>query len=86
MLSFFWIQIIDRKSAIDPLASGGRQIEALRGEIKLNCVTFSYPARPDTAVLKSFDWRIEAGKSTALVGASGKLRSSYGLDCRSRVR
>ncbi|KAL0308572.1 UNVERIFIED_CONTAM: putative ABC transporter B family member 8 [Sesamum radiatum] len=37
---------------------------------------FTYPSRPDAVVLKDFNLKIEAGKTVALVGASGSGKST----------
>jgi len=42
-----------------------------RAEIHFDDVTFSYPSRPDRAVLAHFSLQIPAGKTVALVGMSG---------------
>ncbi len=39
-------------------------------------MTFSYPTRQDQKVLDNFSCVIEAGKTTALVGASGSGKST----------
>jgi ATP-binding cassette subfamily B (MDR/TAP) protein 1 len=39
-------------------------------------VDFSYPARPDIQIFKDFNLKIQAGRSQALVGASGSGKST----------
>ncbi|KAF5175694.1 Abc transporter b family member [Thalictrum thalictroides] len=68
--------ILDRSTRIDPDDPEAQQVETIRGEIELHHVDFSYPARPDLIVFKDFNLRIRAGKSQALVGASGSGKSS----------
>jgi ATP-binding cassette subfamily B (MDR/TAP) protein 1 len=46
------------------------------GEITLEDVTFSYPSRPTVPVVKSLSLKFPAGKTAALVGASGSGKST----------
>ncbi|CAM8883926.1 unnamed protein product [Rhodiola kirilowii] len=68
--------ILDRTTRIDPDDPEAEPVETLRGDIELRHVDFSYPSRPDVAVFKDFSLRIRAGRSQALVGASGSGKSS----------
>ncbi|KAD6795998.1 hypothetical protein E3N88_06894 [Mikania micrantha] len=68
--------ILDRSTRIDPDDPDSDPVESIRGEIELRHVDFSYPSRPDVIVFKDFCLRIRAGKSQALVGASGSGKSS----------
>ncbi|KAL8144526.1 hypothetical protein V2J09_017558 [Rumex salicifolius] len=68
--------ILDRQTRIDPDDPDAETVESVRGEIEFRRVEFSYPSRPDVAVFKDFNLRIRAGKSQALVGASGSGKSS----------
>ena len=45
-------ELLDRQSAV---CDGSLQLSSLKGEVKFNNVTFSYPSRPDTVVLKVFN-------------------------------
>lgn len=45
----------------------------VKGEINFRSVNFCYPSRKDILVLKDFNLEIEAGKTIALVGASGSV-------------
>jgi ATP-binding cassette subfamily B (MDR/TAP) protein 1 len=67
---------IDRKSEIDPLSEDGKTPNVCRGIVEIKDVSFAYPARPDITVLKSLTLLAPAGKTTALVGASGSGKST----------
>jgi ATP-binding cassette subfamily B (MDR/TAP) protein 1 len=67
---------IDRKSEIDPFNEEGKIPTSCTGEIKIEGVSFAYPARPDITVLKGFQLLAPANKTTALVGASGSGKST----------
>lgn len=51
-------------------------LDEVRGEIEFEHVKFSYPSRPDSIVLKDFNLKVKAGKTVALVGASGSGKST----------
>ncbi|ENI01981.1 hypothetical protein COCC4DRAFT_202734 [Bipolaris maydis ATCC 48331] len=67
---------IDRKSPIDPLSEEGKIPDVCNGFIEIKDVSFAYPARPDITVLKNLTVSAPAGKTTALVGASGSGKST----------
>ncbi|CAN9153860.1 unnamed protein product [Alternaria alternata] len=67
---------IDRKSEIDPLSDDGKIPNACKGVVDIRGLSFSYPARPDITVLKNLTLLAPAGKTTALVGASGSGKST----------
>ncbi|KAI3026336.1 hypothetical protein CBS147347_4993 [Aspergillus niger] len=69
-------KLIDRKSSIDPFDESGESPSNVVGDISVNDVVFSYPSRPDLKVLDGFSIHFPAGKSTALVGASGSGKST----------
>ena len=48
----------------------------VRGEIALEGVSFTYPARPDAPALHGIDLRVAPGETVALVGPSGAGRST----------
>lgn len=62
---------IDRVSPIDASNPGGEKPTEVKGEIVFKDVSFHYPTRPDVPILQNFGLRVEAGKTVALVGASG---------------
>ncbi|KAK6941459.1 ABC transporter-like, ATP-binding domain [Dillenia turbinata] len=67
---------IDRIPEIDGENNKGLVLDNIRGEIEFEHVTFTYPSRPDSIILKDFHLKIEAGKTVALVGASGSGKST----------
>lgn len=67
---------IDRVSPLDPATDEGGRIENLVGEIRLENVKHIYPSRPDVVVMEDVSLIIPAGKTTALVGASGSGKST----------
>ncbi|MCO5599877.1 hypothetical protein L7F22_053984 [Adiantum nelumboides] len=69
-------ETIDRQSQIDSSSSAGLKPESCIGEIELQNVFFRYPARREVPVMEDFSLQIPAGKSTALVGASGSGKST----------
>lgn len=68
--------LMDRKSAIDPLDKSGEEPTDVAGEVLLENVSFAYPTRPTVTVLDDFSLRVPAGKMTALVGQSGSGKST----------
>ncbi|KAB5558371.1 P-loop containing nucleoside triphosphate hydrolase protein [Coniochaeta sp. 2T2.1] len=67
---------IDRVSPLDPATDDGGKIENLVGEIRLENIKHIYPSRPDVVVMEDVSLTIPAGKTTALVGASGSGKST----------
>ncbi|KAF8158097.1 P-loop containing nucleoside triphosphate hydrolase protein [Crassisporium funariophilum] len=69
-------QTIDRVPDIDSANPGGEKPEKVEGEIVFEDVKFSYPSRPTTQVVKGLSITFRAGKTAALVGASGSGKST----------
>ncbi|GKT71410.1 ABC transporter [Colletotrichum tofieldiae] len=69
-------EMIDRKSDIDPLADTGDRPPKFNSSVELRNVSFAYPSRPSVPVLNNVSLEFEAGKVTALVGASGSGKST----------
>ncbi|XP_062148336.1 putative ABC transporter B family member 8 [Alnus glutinosa] len=67
---------INRVPLIDGENTKGIVLDNIRGEIEFEYVKFTYPSRPDSIVLKDFNLKIGAGKTVALVGASGSGKST----------
>ncbi|WGY74026.1 lipid A ABC transporter ATP-binding protein/permease MsbA [Aeromonas caviae] len=55
--------------------TGTRTLERARGEIEFRNVTFTYPTK-ETPALRNISFKVEAGKSVALVGRSGSGKST----------
>ena len=68
--------ILDRESLIDSASPDGAVPEKSRGALELRHVCFAYPARLEVQVLNSLQLVCPAGKSMALVGASGSGKST----------
>lgn len=68
--------VLDRNPAIDVSSPEGDQTTVITGEGRIRHVAFRYPTRPSAAVLNSVSFKIPAGKTTALVGASGSGKST----------
>ncbi|CAD0018293.1 unnamed protein product [Aureobasidium pullulans] len=70
------LEVIERKSLLDPLEKKGERPSTVDGEIELNGINFSYPSRPDVRVLHNFSLKVPAKSTIALVGASGSGKST----------
>lgn len=70
--------VIDHVPNINPNASNTNPInrKTFQGEIEFKDVVFKYPTRQDLTVLKNFNYKFKAGKTTALVGPSGSGKST----------
>ncbi|XP_030553589.1 ABC transporter B family member 15-like [Rhodamnia argentea] len=68
--------ILDRQTKIEPEDMASHQPGHITGRVEFCRVDFAYPERPDVIILKDFSFKIEAGKSTALVGQSGSGKST----------
>ncbi|KAJ2557345.1 hypothetical protein EV175_001403, partial [Coemansia sp. RSA 1933] len=67
---------LDRPSHIDGMDPDGAAPDSFDGNVSLDSVAFTYPIRPDTKILKGVSFDALAGKSVALVGASGSGKST----------
>ncbi|KAL6304388.1 P-loop containing nucleoside triphosphate hydrolase protein [Sparassis latifolia] len=69
-------ETIDRVPPIDSQDESGLKPEKCAGEITFENVKFNYPSRPEVRIVKDLTIQFPAGKTTALVGASGSGKST----------
>ncbi|KAF2861862.1 putative multidrug resistance protein 1, 2 [Piedraia hortae CBS 480.64] len=67
---------IDRKSPLDPESTEGMKPDRMEGVVELRNVRHIYPSRPEVVVMENANLVVPAGKTTALVGASGSGKST----------
>ncbi|CAN6363247.1 unnamed protein product [Urochloa humidicola] len=67
---------IRRKPVIDPNDPSGMQLEDVKGDVDLNDVYFSYPARPEQLIFDGFSLHVSRGTTMAIVGESGSGKST----------
>jgi ATP-binding cassette subfamily B (MDR/TAP) protein 1 len=58
--------IVDRKSRIDASEDSGVTVEALRGNIEFQHISFRYPTRPDVEIFRDLCLTIHSGKVSDL--------------------
>lgn len=63
--------VMGRVPDIDPQA-GGETLNEVTGALELVDIGFAYPAHPETPIFEGFSLSVPAGKTTALVGSSGR--------------
>lgn len=69
------LEILDEPSEVDANVEMPLFVP-VHGHVRFNDVRFSYPARPDVAVLKGVSLDVAAGRKIALVGQSGAGKST----------
>ncbi|NXA54463.1 MDR1 protein, partial [Nothocercus julius] len=69
-------KIINKKRLIDSSSQEGYKPDKIKGEIEFRNIHFNYPSRPDVAILKGLNLKVQTGKTIALVGASGCGKST----------
>lgn len=67
---------IDRKSPLDATSETGEKLDHVEGTIELRNIKHIYPSRAEVVVMEDVNLVVPAGKTTALVGASGSGKST----------
>ena len=67
---------IDRVSPLDPMSAAGDKLEHVEGTVELRNIKHIYPSRAEVVVMEDVNLVVPAGKTTALVGASGSGKST----------
>ncbi|CAN5826025.1 ABC transporter transmembrane domain-containing protein [soil metagenome] len=69
-------ELLKETPEIDTQAPPEPEVARLRGEVRFEDVSFRYPSRKQTAVLRNLNLQAQAGEKIALVGASGAGKST----------
>ncbi|KAL8973128.1 MAG: hypothetical protein Q9183_000148 [Haloplaca sp. 2 TL-2023] len=67
---------IDRVSPLDPKSETGKKLDHVDGTVELKNIKHIYPSRTEVVVMEDVSLVVPAGKTTALVGASGSGKST----------
>nr|XP_043633553.1 ABC transporter B family member 15-like [Erigeron canadensis] len=69
-------EVIESVPKIDSDNLEGDTLEEVFGEVEFKNINFAYPSRPESWIFKDFSLKVPAGKTVALVGASGSGKST----------
>ncbi|KAL9128673.1 MAG: hypothetical protein Q9217_002701 [Psora testacea] len=67
---------IDRVSPLNPTDEVGDKLDHVEGTVELKNIKHIYPSRAEVVVMEDVNLLVPAGKTTALVGASGSGKST----------
>ena len=67
---------IDRSSPLNPMDDKGAKLDHVKGTVELRNIKHIYPSRAEVVVMEDVSLVVPAGKTTALVGASGSGKST----------
>ncbi|BAH91566.1 Os02g0190101 [Oryza sativa Japonica Group] len=70
------LEVIRRVPKIDSESDTGEELGNVAGEVEFRNVKFCYPSRPESPIFVSFNLRVPAGRTVALVGGSGSGKST----------
>jgi len=68
--------LFSQRPAIDAASQQGSRVSFTQGAVLFDRVSFAYPARPMSLVLRDLTLELPGGKSVAIVGASGSGKST----------
>jgi ATP-binding cassette subfamily B (MDR/TAP) protein 1 len=69
-------ELIRRVPKIDSESAAGDVLDNVTGEVEFRNVEFCYPSRSKSPIFVNFSLHVPAGRSVALVGASGSGKST----------
>jgi ATP-binding cassette subfamily B (MDR/TAP) protein 1 len=69
-------ELIRRVPKIDSESAAGDVLDNVIGEVDFRNLDFCYPSRPKSPIFVNFSLHVPAGRSVALVGASGSGKST----------
>eukprot|EP00123_Amoebidium_parasiticum_P013463 comp21970_c0_seq1/m.31708 comp21970_c0_seq1/g.31708 ORF comp21970_c0_seq1/g.31708 comp21970_c0_seq1/m.31708 type:complete len:1325 (-) comp21970_c0_seq1:487-4461(-) len=74
--AYHLFEVIARKPAIDSLATEGKILDHVEGDISFEHVDFTYSSRKEGLILRDLNITVKRGQTLALVGHSGNGKST----------